>query len=108
MFSRIDRFHRLKFEVPREVRLICKFLSDDSPFPPAQVTLRVIRRGGAPSGPSLGANTASNQALLSGAPPSLAAARFSMPTLCISPLTFIRIACSVPQSASRSYVLAAL
>ncbi len=76
MFLRIDRRHRLKFEVPREVQHIFKFLSDASPPPPSRTTLRVVRRRGVPRGRSRSVRPTCNEALLPGAPPWLAAARF--------------------------------
>jgi hypothetical protein len=95
MFLRIDRRHRLKFEVPREVQLICEFLIDASPPPPSRITIRVIRRGGVPRGRSRSVRPTCNEALLPGAPPWLAAARFSMLPLRISQFAFIRIALPV-------------
>ncbi len=73
-----------------------------------RTTLRVIRRGGLLREQGRDVTAASNQALLTGAPTSPAAARVSVPSLRSSLLAFIRIALTVPQPTARSYVLAAL
>src|SRR5215831_16235215 len=96
MFLRIEPPHRQKSAIPREVRLIFEFLTDASLPPPSRITPRVIRRGGAPGRRSLIGDPARNQALLSGAPPSLAALRSSMSPPLISPLPSIRITLPSP------------
>lgn len=108
MFLRIERRHLLKSEVPHEVQLIFESLTDASPPPPPRIAHRAIRRGGVPVGRTRSVSPARNQALLPGAPLSLAAARFSTPLLPISQFAFIVITANSPHLAAQSYVLAAL
>lgn len=108
MFLRIEPPHRPKFEVPYEVLLIFEFLSDASPPPSPRIALRVIRRRGVPSARSRSVSPARNQALLPGAPLSLAAVCCFISSLRISPFHFVRFAPTASQFTPTSYVLAAL